>query len=325
MTYVYHSHALDEAFLTNAEAELKNAFTGCRTIAVKIHFGEPGNKTAFMPKDVAPVTALLKKLGMDFYLYDSSVSYGGPRGEPDSHKRAALKKGWGGLGEVKTDDDFVEVKKEKMSYEVARPLVDADAVLVISHFKGHVCSGFGGAIKNLSMGALSKRSKSAIHAGGEPVYSGGCTQCKACEVACPLETLKVKDKPVFGTCYGCSDCSYACPVHAIQPKLDYFDTLLAEGATAAKQSFKRSYYITFMKNITKECDCESDPKGIVGPDCGMLASSDPVAIDMAAYDIVKKTAGEDVFLKHNKKSGLQQVKAAEKFGMGSVEYDLVEL
>jgi len=325
MVDVYHSRSLDESFISNLEPELKACFEGCKTIAVKIHFGEPGNKMAFVPEDVKPVLDILTKIGLDFFLYDSSVAYESPRNSPETHKRAALEKGWGELGSVRTDDDFIKVKKDRLTYDVAKPLADADGVLVLTHVKGHSCSGFGGAIKNLGMGALSKETKSAIHSGGNPVYISGCVQCKACEAACPLGTLKVEEGPVFGTCYGCSNCVYVCPEKAIKPKLAGFDLLLAEGATAAHESFKKAYYISLVHNISKECDCESDPKQIIAPDCGVLTGKDPVAIDRAAHALIVEAAGEDPFLKHNKKTGLQHVEAAEKCGMGTANHELLEL
>jgi uncharacterized Fe-S center protein len=236
----------------------------------------------------------------------------------------ALEKGWGKIGEVVIDGGFVKVKMKNLTHEVGKPLADADGVLVVSHFKGHVCCGFGGAIKNLGMGALSPKSKQAIHDGGRVKYVGGCTQCKTCEKVCPLNGIKVTDKPEFNLCYGCSNCAYFCPAGAIKPNLEYFDVLLAEGAGAAQSKFKRQYYVTFLKNITKECDCESDPKGIIAKDKGVLLSNDIVAIDKAAYDVITSKGTDDVFLKHNKKTGLEHVKAAEKMGMGKSAYILVE-
>ncbi len=324
MANVYHSNNKDK-FLLKVKEEIKHRFKDCNKIAVKIHFGEPGNKTAFKPEDIKPITDILNELDIKFFLFDSLVKYSSPRSNSKSYKNFALKKGWGKLGEIKTNDEHINVKGENLTYEVCRELVDADAVLVVSHVKGHICTGFGGAIKNLGMGALTKKTKGDIHYGGKPVFVGKCTQCGTCERACPLGTLKVKDKPVFGICYGCSDCAYACPISAIKTRVNYFDTLLAEGATIAQSRFKKAYYISFLKNITQLCDCESDPGEIIADDYGFLASTDGVAIDMAAHDIILENEGEDVFLKHNKKSGTEQVKAAEKFGMGQSKYNLIKL
>ncbi|OIO63442.1 hypothetical protein AUJ83_01270 [Candidatus Woesearchaeota archaeon CG1_02_33_12] len=324
MTNVYHSND-ENKFLLKLKQELRERFKDCDKIAIKLHFGEPGNKTAFKPEDIKPITDILNELDINFFLFDSLVTYSGPRNNSDSYKNFVIKKGWDKLGEIRINDEHISVKGENLTYEVCKELVDADAVLVVSHVKGHVCTGFGGAIKNLGMGALTKKTKSDIHYGGEPVFVGKCTQCKACERACPLETLKVKDKPIFGTCYGCSDCVYACPNLAIKTKVNYFDILLAEGAFIAQSKFKKVYYISFLKNITQLCDCESDSGKIIANDCGFLASHNGVAIDMAAYDIILKNEGQDVFLKFNKKSGTEQVKAAEKFGMGQSKYNLIEL
>ncbi|MBI5881186.1 DUF362 domain-containing protein [archaeon] len=321
MAEVYHYKDTGNDFLAKLEAELKKEFSGCKRIAVKLHFGEPGNKTAFRPEDIAPITEVLKKLGIEFFLYDTSVAYPSPRGDTETNKRLALEKGWGTIGEVVVDGGFVPVSKGRI-YEVGKPLADADGVLVVTHFKGHVCCGFGGAIKNLGMGALSKKSKQGIHDGGSTKYIGGCTQCRTCERMCPIHGIKVTDKPEFITCYGCSNCAYVCPAHAIKPKVEYFDVLLAEGAAAAQSKFKRQYYVTFLKNITEKCDCESDPGRIIAPDKGILLSKDIVAIDKAAYDIITSKGTDDVFLRHNKKTGLEHVKAAEKMGMGSAEYTI---
>jgi hypothetical protein len=325
MNQVYYSQNLLEEFLLKLKEELKKEFQTCKKIAIKIHFGEPGNERAFKPDQVKPIIDLIKELGVEYFLYDSSVAYPSPRGEPEKHKQIALEKGWDKLGEIRTDDDFTTIKGKNMNYEVCKPLIEADAVLVISHFKGHICSGFGGAVKNLGMGALTKKTKTDIHEGAKPEIVKECSKCKACELACPINGIEVKEKPEFKTCYGCSNCIYACPYNVLKPKINFFDILLAEGASIAQSQFKKVFYINFLINISKECDCEANPKGKIAEDEGYLLGKNPVAIDKAAYDLVTKKAGEDIFLKHNKKSGLEHLKAAEEFNMGSQEYELIKL
>lgn len=322
MKKVYYFKEINSSFLSKLKKELKEKFCDCKKIAIKIHFGEPGNEFAFKPEQIRPIVDLLKQINIDFFFYDSSVAYGGPRGKPATHKQFAIEKGWGDLGDIKTDDGFVSVKTKKMNFEVAKSLTEADGVLVISHFKGHVCSGFGGAIKNLGMGALTKKTKADIHAGGKPEIVGECKKCKSCEKACPLSSLKVLDKPVMERCYGCSNCIYACKYGVLKPKLDYFDSLLAKGAYIAQSKFKKTYYISYLINITKECDCEKDPGEIIVEDLGYLMGEDGVSIDKASYDIAIDENKEDFFKKSNKKSGLKQIDAAESFGMGSSKYEL---
>ena len=324
MENIYHSEKLDKLLL-QLKKELKNTFLGCKTIAIKIHFGSPENEFSFQPSQIKPITNLLKELGFSYFLYDTSVAYNSVRNNPKTHKEFALEKGWGEIGEVRTEDSFVKVKGNRMSYEVAKPLVDADGVLVISHVKGHCCSGFGGAIKNLGMGTLSKKSKGDIHSGGEPIILEGCIKCKVCENNCPVHCIKVLDKPVITGCYGCSNCCYVCKQGILKPKLDFFDILLADGANTAQSKFKRKYYISFLSNITKLCDCEQNPEGIISKDAGFLIGRDAVAIDNASRDLIIRKMKEDIFLKHNKKTGLEQIKAAESFGMGSSKYNLIEI
>jgi uncharacterized Fe-S center protein len=319
-------HVTDfESFCLMLEEKFKKAFSGCKTIAIKIHFGELGNGRAFKPAQIKPITDLLKEMGFNYYLYDSSVSYPGPRSLPLTHKALAIAKGWGKLGEIRTNDDFIPVKGKKMEYQVCKELTDADGVLVISHVKGHVCTGFGGAIKNLGMGAVTKVSKRAIHDGGKPVFGDGCVLCGICVHNCPVKAMKITAKqphPVVHGCYGCSNCAYVCPHEVIKPKVAYFDVLLADAATTAASKFKKAFYISYLINVAKECDCMPISTEIIGREAGYLACDDPVAIDHAAYDLICKESGEDIFLKHNKKSGLDQVEAAEKLGMGNSDYEI---
>ena len=316
-------HAGDmHRFIEKLRPRLMESFSGCRRIALKIHFGEPGNKFAFRPDQIKPVTDLLNEQGLKFFLYDSSVAYGGPRSDAASHRAAAVAKGWGELGDIKTNDDYLTRTGKYMAYQVCRELADADGVLIVSHFKGHVCSGFGGAIKNIGMGALTKTSKSAIHDGAKPFLDGECSQCGTCRDSCPIGGIRLEDGPVFEVCFGCSECIKVCPEAALKVKLAFFDDLLADGAAAAAATFKQAYYINYLVNIAESCDCDPGAKSIIAPNAGYLGSTDPVKIDRAAYDIVTAKAGQDVFLTHNKKSGTEQIAAAQEFGLGSAVYKL---
>ncbi len=321
MTNIYYSKELDGKFIDKLRSELSERFKGCKKIAVKMHFGELGNTKAFTPKDIKPIVELLESMGFDYYLYDSSVMYGGPRSNPSTHKALALAKGF---RKVETGDEFVEVKGKVLTYQVCTKLTDADGVLVLTHVKGHVCPGFGGAIKNLGMGALTKKTKTLIHTGGRPVFSGKCERCGKCVENCPINGLKLEDGkeyPVIKRCYGCSNCAYVCPHNVISPKVDFFDFLLAEGANAAQSKFKKFYYVSAIRNISQKCDCEPFPGKIIADDIGWIMAPDGVAIDKAAYDLIVKKNGE-VFLKHNKKKGIEQIDAAEKLGMGRKKYNL---
>jgi uncharacterized Fe-S center protein len=318
----------EESLLPALEKELAKIFGKEEKIAIKLHMGEPGNKTALKPAFVKKIVDILKKLGAEPFLFDSPVTYNSPRNTEEGYLLAAGQMGFSGsaLGcKVIISDESIPLKGKELTYGVCKTLADADGVLVLTHVKGHVCTGFGGAIKNLGMGAVSKQTKCFIHDGGAPKYIGGCTMCRACQRSCPTDNIRYeKDMPFFDKtwCSGCSNCSYVCPVSAIKPALTGFDFLLSEAASLALKSFKKAYFLNVMKDITKNCDCNSDPGPIIHPDVGYVLGKDILSVEKASFDLINKAAGEDFFRRVNKKTPLLHIKEAEKLGMGSLEYKL---
>jgi uncharacterized protein len=320
----------DAKFEAELLKELPKVFKAGEKIAVKLHFGEPGNITALKPAFVKKVVDALKAIGAKPFLFDSPVSYAGPRNTVEDYEKTVVKMGFGedkvGCPSVISDSTII-VKGRGLAYGACKTLADADGVLVLTHVKGHFCSGFGGAIKNLGMGALSKATKGEIHEGGKPEYIGGCTLCGACEKSCPLDNIRYADKrPYFDKnwCCGCSDCVYACNFGAIKTHSGYgFDFLLSEGAGSALKHFKKAYFINEVRRITRNCDCFGEVQETLIKDVGILLSDDIVAIDKASMDLINKQAGEDFFLKLLKKSPIVHIKEAEKLEMGESEYKLV--
>ena len=156
------------------------------------------------------------------------------------------------------------------------------SVLVLTHVKGHVCAGIGGAIKNLGMGAVTKITKERIHEEAKPVYISGCVKCGRCVERCPENAIKLgKEGPVIDMerCHGCSGCILSCPVKALEPKTEIFDVLLTEAAMAAISKFRKVYYVNFLVRMGKECDCVNKPVEIIVDDIGVLASSDILSIE----------------------------------------------
>ncbi|MFH1399564.1 MAG: DUF362 domain-containing protein [Candidatus Woesearchaeota archaeon] len=305
------------------QQELKHVFSKGEPIAVKLHFGEPGNKTAVSPMLVKMVVDVLKAIGCKPFLFDSLVMYSSPRNNVEGYKKVAKERGFYDLGcPVVITDDFIEVKGKDLVFQVCKPLAEAEGVLVLSHVKGHICTGFGGAIKNLGMGAVTKKTKADIHTGGEPIYDSGCTLCGACAEHCPNDNVRFDGQPFFDKnwCCGCSNCSIFCPHGSTVVKVDTFDYSLAEGAQAALSKFKKVYFVNVAKDITKLCDCVSDPGKPIMDDIGFILGKDIVAVEKATHDLIVEKAGRDIFEEIHHKSPLVHIKEAEKLGMGNLRY-----
>jgi uncharacterized Fe-S center protein len=195
--------------------------------------------------------------------------------------------------------------------------------LVISHFKGHSCSGFGGAIKNFGMGGMMAESKATIHNGSKPIFNETtCTGCGTCARLCPAGAIKMVDNHPqidLNTCLGCSMCEINCPTKSLTPNLAIFDDLLAQGAAACINNLpKNSFYINFIQNITRECDCWGTASEIIAPDKGILFSDNPVAIDQASLDLV----GAELFKTIHHRDPASQIKYAETYTKFTHDYQL---
>lgn len=286
-------------------------------VVIKIHFGEPGNETALFPDDVAPIVEYFKDNNINVKLVDTPVAYESDRSTVEGYMKAVEDRGWDKLGECKISDDYVKVKTKDMEVEVCKDLADADNVLVISHVKGHSCAGFGGAIKNLAMGGVSKKSKSDQHGMCVPKWKKECQGCGSCIPLCPAGAIKMVDGKAeidLGGCWGCSICQNECPHDCLEPKVANFDDLLGQAASAVIGKLpENTYYINIIKNVTKLCDCEVESGDIIAGDLGVFFSSDPVAIDLASIDLIEKEEGREVFEEVNHKDPRAQVEFAKKY------------
>jgi len=306
--------------------ELAYKFENGMVVAVKLHMGE--EKGMFSPSLAKRTIKLLNNLGCKPFLFDTPVKYYGSRHTKQSYENTASKHGFTmtNMGcPVLISDDYVVVKTKHMNVEVSRDLAQADALLVLTHFKGHGCSGAGGAIKNLAMGCVSPRSKADQHSLGVPDVSQGCTGCGICETVCPAGAIKIREKAVIdvSACWGCTNCVYNCPSKVITITLT-FDTLMAEAASAVLKALynKPVYYVNDARMITKNCDCFKDPGKPIARDVGVLLGGDVVAVDKASIDLVNKQECRNVFKEVHHHDPYLQVREAERLGLGRQEYEL---
>lgn len=301
-----------------------------KEVLVKLHMGEVKNKFFSKPDFIKHVVEELKKVNAKPYLFDTTVAYPGLRSFKSGYEKVAKMHGFTprkvGCGVV-IDDKGISIKIENRDYEVAECLFESTHIFAISHVKGHIATGMGGAIKNFGMGGVTKKSKINMHVGSKPRYTKDkCTYCGACAEVCPFTAIKVKDNSwnLKGvSCFGCGVCVDSCEDNALSYQEADFQYVLACAAKACIQD-KNVIYLNELKRIARSCDCDPFAGPVVCPDIGYLVSDDPVAIDKASLDLINDVK-KDIFEKENKVSPLKQIKFGEEIGLGSASYQLIDL
>ncbi|MBN1280655.1 MAG: DUF362 domain-containing protein [Candidatus Thermoplasmatota archaeon] len=299
-------------------------------VLVKLHMGEKHNPYFMKPEFVKQVVDELKAIDADPFLFDTTVAYHGSRYTKEGYLKLASHHGFTPeqVGcEVVIDDTGVPTTVEGRTYEVATHLKQATHVLALSHVKGHIQTGMGGAIKNFGMGGVTKETKTRMHDGSYPVYhKDACTLCGVCAEACPFQAITVTKeswKYHKNKCLGCGACVDECPTDALRYQDADLQYLLACSAKACVRK-KNIIYINELKRISRGCDCDPRAGPIICPDIGYLVATDPVAIDKATLDVIH-TVKPDVFKKINKINPFKQVTYGEEIGLGSSQYQLIEV
>ena len=317
-------------------------------VALKIHFGELGGTAFIQPQWLLPVIDTLRKAGTAPFLTDTNTLYVGQRGEAVSHSMLAAQHGFDPL---RLGAPVVIADGLKSHNQVSVPgigphfdhcylagdLLDADAMITLSHFTGHELTGFGGALKNVAMGCASRQGKMRQHCGlGPRVHSENCVGCGRCVEVCASGALALDESGAITldqeACTGCANCILACHHNCLHINWDLdltrFLERMAEYAGAFLNAFTNPLlHMSFLMNITPKCDCTSYSDAPMCPDIGILAAFDPVALDQASLDLVNAAAPQgntaDVFQSlHPKTGGTSLLRMAEHLGLGRRKYHL---
>ena len=291
MTKVFFTDKISSDSLVTIYHHLGKELTG--KVAFKVHSGEEGNQNFIHPEFYLPLVKELKGT-----IVECNTAYDGARNTSSKHLELFKKHGWSDYYHVDLMDevgpdvvlDIPNGKVIKKDY-VGKNIKNYDAMLVCSHFKGHPMGGFGGALKQLSIGCASSAGKAYIHSAGRTTDQYN----------------------LWGNL----------------PEQDRFLEAMADAASAVHNYFNGNIlYINVMCNLSVDCDCCAIAEDPCMGDIGILASTDPVALDQACMDMIKKAndKGREHFLERVKRqNGEHILEAAEKLNFGSRKYELINI
>ena len=334
-----------------------------RFAAIKIHFGEPGNMAYLRPQYAARMAGLLRSLGAKPFLTDTNTLYSGRRANAVDHLQSAMENGYNPISaqcqviiadglkgidyrEIEIDGEYCKAPK------IGAAVADADIVISMTHFKGHEQTGFGGTLKNLGMGCASVGGKLELHCAAQPVVkTENCRGCNICVKHCAHDAIHLnperKAEIDYSKCVGCGQCIALCQYDSASmgandtsERLNY---KIAEYTKAVLKD-KPNFHVSFIMNVSPECDCWNHNDAAVVPDLGIAASFDPVALDKACADLVihapalqtvnrltesrphEHLEDTDKFrLMHPDTDWLAGLTHAEKIGIGNMQYELIEV
>ncbi len=329
-------------------------------VAIKLHFGEPGNLAFLRPNWARTVADFVKERGGKPFLTDCNTLYVGGRKNALDHMDSAMLNGFNPMttgcqiiiGDGLKGSDEVEVPVVGGEYvknaKIGRAVMDADVFISLTHFKGHEEAGFGGCLKNIGMGCGSRAGKMEQHNAGKPhVAQKHCIGCGQCRKICAHGALIIENGKAHidhDRCVGCGRCIAVCPKNAVQINWDEttinLNRKIAE-YTKAVVDGRPCFHISLVIDVSPNCDCRPENDMAIVPNVGMFASFDPVALDMACVDAVnaqtplRGSAADDEHAKAHVHDHFQRLhpdtnwrsclEHGEKIGIGTREYELIKI
>jgi len=331
-----------------------------KLVALKIHFGEPGNLSYIRPNYAARIVKKIKELGGHPFLTDCNTLYYGRRSNAINHLEAAMENGFNriavgcdviiadGLTGADAIEKPIQLKHIK-SAKIGSVIAEADMIISLNHFKGHEQTGFGGALKNIGMGSGSRKGKLEMHSVSKPkMTEEKCVACGVCIVNCPEQAIaynkKHKAQIDYQKCIGCGQCVASCHYGAARAVYDESAAILNEKIAEycfAVLKGKEHFHINFIMNVSPDCDCFDANDQAIVPDIGIAASRDPVALDRASVDLVNaapgimnsrlgdkntsEKSGDKFVMVHPDVHWKDCLIHAEEIGLGTQEYQLIKV
>ena len=329
-------------------------------VAIKLHFGEPGNLAFLRPNWARTVADFVKERGGRPFLTDCNTLYVGGRKNALDHMDSAMLNGFNPMttgcqiiiGDGLKGGDEVEVPVVGGEYvknaKIGRAVMDADVFISLTHFKGHEEAGFGGCLKNIGMGCGSRAGKMEQHNAGKPhVAQKHCIGCGQCRKICAHGAPIIENGKAYidhDKCVGCGRCIAVCPKDAVRINWDEttanLNCKIAE-YTKAVVDGRPCFHISLVIDVSPNCDCRPENDMAIVPNVGMFASFDPVALDMACVDAVnaqtplRGSAADDAHAKAHVHDHFQRLhpdtnwrsclEHGEKIGIGTREYELIKI
>ncbi|MDP1853893.1 MAG: DUF362 domain-containing protein [Candidatus Omnitrophota bacterium] len=313
-------------------------------VPIKFTIGDSTCVYNLSPELVKIMVTKIKAKKAKPFVFDTNVIYSGERQNAVDHLTLAQNKGF---AQVKIGAPYIvadgligqDGKEFEISSEVIKKIKvpsfigTLDSLLVLSHATGHIISGYAGSIKNVAMGMVCRPTKLTQHSSIKPhTIKDKCTLCRSCIAACPAGAIEVKSNRVIinpDLCVGCGECLCACRFDAIfinwHENSDIFAERLVDVAQFILSKFKNKFFINFLFDITKECDCISNKNDeMVAGDIGILASGDILSLDKATMDLIDKHHGT---LREARPQGVfnKMFSYAQEKKLGNLEYNLIKV
>ena len=316
--------------------------------AVKVHVGEDGNTTYVKAPCMQGLVDELLALKTKPFITDTSTLYTGRRHNAIDHAVLAAEHGFSieglGIPFVAPDGLFGTAETAVSVYGeldaevfIAADIVRCQSLLSVAHVTGHCAACVGATIKTLGMGCSSRKGKMRQHASLKPkIKKSKCTRCGECHRHCPSDAITLDDVQAHinqDRCIGCAECVAVCRFDAVTydwaQENEILQKSVAEHALGVmKGKEDRAAFFNFAIAVTGDCDCFGQPDmAKIVDDVGILASTDPVAVDKAAIDLIESRGGKGVpaLIGNNKLDWHHQIEHAVKIGLGSAEYEIVEV